>query len=146
MKFKKIIVYLLSLIFVAFLYAEFEFKISQEFKKGEGEITITGKTTDEVWTGIARTLISLKCKIVEKDEDIGFIIAERKGVKDVISDSGSIESTEEYVSARWQIMIESLGDEVIVTCSYEGEGTGFWGSKKKSFINFCTRLKKFLDR
>ena len=138
--------YLLSLILVIFSFADLNFKATQEFKKGEGKITITGKTTDEVWAGIAQTLIGLKYKIVEKDEDIGFIVAERKGIKDIISDTGSIESTEEYVSARWQIMIESLDDEVIVTCSHEGEGAGFWGGKKKSFINFCTRLKEFLNR
>lgn len=143
---KKLFSYSLILILVLFCYADFKFEVTQGFKKGEGEITITGKTVDEVWMGIARTLVSLKCKIIEKDEDIGFIVAQRKGVKNVINDAGSIISTEEYVSVRWEVMIESFDDKVIVSCLYKGEGAGFWGSKKKSFIDFYTRLKKFLGR
>jgi len=126
--------------------AEFKFEITQEFKKGEGEITITGKSTDEVLSGVVRTLFRLKCKITEKDEEFGTIVAERKGMKDVISDTGVITSTEEYVAARWSIMIETVGDEIIVICSYEGEGAGFWGSKKKSFVIFCEKLKNVLAR
>lgn len=144
---KKLIIFLSILVFITtIVYAEFHFEITQGFKKGEGEITITGKTVDEVWMGIARTLVSLKCKIIEKDEDTGFIVAQRKGVKNVINDAGSIISTEEYVSARWEVMIESFDDKVMVTCLYKGEGGGFWGGRKKSFIDFCTRLKKFLGR
>jgi len=143
---KKYFVFLLPLFFVLFSYADFTFEITQEFKKGEGEITITGKTVDEVWMGIARTLIRLKCKIVEKDEDIGLIVAERKKKSDTYDDEGKVVSSEEYVSDKWEIMIESVDDEVIVTCLYEGEGAGFWGSKKKSFENFCEKLKSILGR
>ena len=141
---KKLIACLWILIFVALAQAEFKFEITQEFKKGEGEITISGKTADEVLSGVVRTLFRLKYKIVDKDEELGLIVAERKGVKDVISDTGVIISTEEYVSARWKIMIESIEEKVIVVCSHEGEDAGFWESKKKRFIDFCTKLESIL--
>jgi len=143
---KRFFLFLLALIFVLFCYADFKFEVTQEFKKGEGEITITGKTVDEIWMRIARTLIKLKCKIVEKDEDIGLIVAQRKKVKEEYSDERAFVSSKEYVSDKWEIMIESVDDEVIVTCSYEGDGAGFWGSKKKSFEDFCTKLKSILGR
>lgn len=141
----RIIPYLLSLIFVPFAFAEFQFKVTQEFKKGEGEITVIGKSFDDVSVGIARTLVRLKCKIVEKDKDLGLMVAEREDTKDVYAD-GKVVSTEKYVADRWEILIEILDDEVIVSCLYEGDGKGFWGSRKKMFEEFCSRLEKFLGR
>ena len=145
---RKLIACLLFLTFinVVFIQAEFKFEITQEFKKGEGEITILGKTADEVLSGVVRTLFRLKCKIVEKDEEFGLIVAQRKKVNDIYDDEGKVVSSEEYVSDKWEIMIESVGEKVIVVCSYEGEGAGFWGSKKKSFESFCEKLKSILER
>jgi len=145
---RKLIICLLFLTFinVVFIQAEFKFEITQDFKEGKAEITITGKTFDEVRMGIARTLIRLKCKLVEKDEDIGLIVAQRKKVKEEYSDERAFVSSKEYVSDKWEIMIESVDDKVIVVCSYEGEGAGFWGSKKKSYESFCEKLKSILTR
>ena len=143
---KKLSVFLLTLIFVSLCYADFKFEITQEFKKGEGEITITGKTADEVLAGVARTLFRLKCKIVEKDEEFGLIVAEGKKIKKTYNDQGELVSSKEYVSDKWEIMIESVGEKVIIVCSYEGEGTGFWNSKKKSFEEFCKKFKSILGR
>ena len=143
---RKLFVFLLILIFVSFCYADFNFEITQEFKKGEGEITITGKTFDDVWEGITRTLFRLKFKTVEKDEDFGLIIAQKKGTKKTYNEQGEHVSSKEYISDKWDIMIESIGEKVIVVCSYEGEGAGFWGSKKKSFEAFCEKLKSILGR
>jgi len=143
---KKLIAYLSILIFVALAQAQFKFEISQEFKKGEGEITITGKTIDEVSVAIARTLVRLRCKILEKDEDIGLIIAERKSTMDVRNDEGEVISTKEYVKDRWEILIEPVEEKIFVVCSYEGDGAGFWSSKKKSFEEFCKKFKSILER
>lgn len=145
---RKLIACLLFLTFinVVFIQAQFKFEVTQEFKKGEGEITITGKDVDDVWTALARTLFRLKCKVVEKDEDFGLVIAERTKKEDIYDDEGKVISTEEYVSDRWEIMIEEVDDKVIVTCSYSGEGAGFWGSKKKSFKEFCEKFKSILGR
>ena len=143
---KKLFVSLLTLILALFCYADFKFEVTQEFKKGEGEITITGKSADEVLTGVARTLFRLKCKIVEKDEEFGLIVAEGKKVKETYNDQGELVSSKDYVSDKWEIMIEPVGEKVIVVCSYEGEGSGFWNSKKKSFEAFCEKLKSILGR
>ncbi len=143
---KKLITCFMILVFVVLVQAQFKFEVTQEFKKGEGEITIMGKDIDDVWMALARTLFRLKCKVVEKDEDFGLVIAERKKKKDIYDDEGKVISTEEYISDRWEIMIEEVDDEVIVTCSYSGEGAGFWGSKKKSFKEFCEKFKNILGR
>lgn len=146
LKSKRIAIYLIGLIFVALAYAEFNFKVTQEFKKGEGEITITGKTTDEVMMAVARTLFRLKCKIIEKDEDLGLIIAQKKGENKKYNDDGEVISSKEYISDRWEILVESVGDKIILLCSYDGDGAGFWGSKKKSFKAFSEKLEGLLSR
>jgi len=143
---KKLIAYLSILIFVALAQAQFKFEITQEFKKGEGEITITGKSVDEVLSGVVRTLFRLKCKIIDKDEEFGLIVAEKKETMEKFNDEGEVTGTEDYVSDHWEIMIESVEEKIIVVCSYEGEGAGFWGSKKKSFESFCVKLKSILER
>lgn len=143
---RKLIAFLPILVFVVLAQTEFKFEVTKEFKKGEGEITIVGKTEEEVWMGIARTLIRLKCKIVEKDEDIGLIVAERKKEEEVFDEEGKVVSSEEYVSDKWEILIESVDEKIILVCSYEGEGAGFWGSKKRSFEEFCEKLKDTLER
>jgi len=142
---KRFFVFLLTLTFVLFCYADFKFEVTQEFKKGEGEITITGKTADEVLSGVARTLFRLYCKIVDKDEEFGLIVAERKDTKNIYED-GKVVSKEEYIADRWEIMIEAVEEKVIVVCSYEGDGAGFWGSYKKSFENFYKKLENILSR
>ena len=143
---RKFFAFLLSLIFVLFCYADFKFEITQEYKKGEGEISITGKTLEEVSIAVARTLVRLRCKILEKDEDIGLIIAERKSTMEVYDDEGEIVSTKKYVKDRWEILIESVEEKIFLVCSYEGEGAGFWGSDKKSFKLFSEKLKGILKR
>ena len=142
---KQVFVFPLILTFVLFCYAEFKFEVTQEFKKGEGEITVTGKTADEVLSGVVRTLFRLKCKIVDKDEEFGLIVAERKDTKNIYEE-GKVVSTEEYIADRWEIMIETVKEKVIIVCSYEGDGAGFWGSQKKSFEDFCKKLKSILSR
>lgn len=143
---KRLFVSLLILIFVSLCYANFKFEITQEYKKGEGEITITGKSVDDVLSGVVRTLFRLKCKIIEKDEEFGLIIAEKKDVIEIYNEEGEKVSSKEYVSDKWEIMIESVGEKIIVICSYEGEGEGFWGSKKKSFKLFSEKLESILGR
>ena len=142
---KKGILIIIFMSLSVFCFSDFEFNVTQKFKKGEGEITVKGKSFEEVEEGVAQTLIRLKCKIVERDKE-GLIVAERKGIKDVISDTGSIESTEEYVSAKWEIMIDSDDEKIVLVCAYTGTGAGFWGGKKKSFIIFCSKLESVLRR
>lgn len=143
---KRFFVLFLPLFFVLFCYADFKFELTQEFKKGEGEITITGKSADDVLSGVVRTLFRLKCKIIEKDEEFGLIVAEKKDTVEIYNDEGEQVSSKEYVSDKWEIMIESVEEKVIIICSYEGDGCGFWGSNKKCFEAFCEKLKSILGR
>jgi len=144
---KKSIVWLFVLFFVSVVLAQiqFKFEITQEFKKGEAEIRILGKTSDEVLKGVVRTLFRLKCKVIEKDEEIGLIVAQRIKTKESY-EGGEVVLGGEYVSDRWEIMIEQVEGTVFVICFYEGEGSGFWGSSKKSFESFCEKLKSILGR
>ena len=150
-KMRRLIACLLFLTFInpVFIQAEFKFEITQKFKRGEGEITVTGKSLDEVREGVSQTLTRLKCKIVEQDKDEGLIIAwiiEEGNVyldKEEWTDSVRVR----IISGEWKIMIESIEDEkVVLVCAYEGEGAGIWGSKKKSFKNFSEKLKSILER
>ena len=66
-KMRKLIACLLFLTFinVVFIQAQFKFEVTQEIKKKQAEITITGKTFNEVWKATTRTLISLRFRIGE---------------------------------------------------------------------------------
>jgi len=95
---KKLIICLSVLIFVTLAQAQFKFEVTQEMKKKQAEITITGKTFDEVWKATTRTLMSLKFQIKESDKEGGTILAlKRKGL---FYESGDVLSS-------WSIMRNS---------------------------------------
>jgi len=145
---KKLFVFLLILIFVLFSYADFNFEITQKFKRGEAEITVSGKTLDKVWTGITQTLVRLKCRIIEEDKDTGFIEAWKISIGEVYlsKDEYSEPITVKVIDDEWKIMVEAVGEKIVIVCSYEGHGSGMLSSKKRSFKIFSQKLESILRR
>ena len=136
---RKLIACLLFLTFinVVFIQAEFKFEVTKEMKKKEAEITITGKTFDEVWEATTRTLMSLRFQIKQRkrNKDIGSIGA-RKGYGLHYEDRG--------VESRWNVRIESDEEQVIVFCLFY-PGSGYPGqSGKRPFKKFHEKLKDVL--
>ena len=136
---RKLIVCLLFLTFinVVFIQAEFKFEVTKEMKKEEAEITITGKTFDEVWKATTRTFMSLKFQIKEreKDKDIGSMVAQKGLVKNY-EDRG--------IRHAWNVMIESDEEQVIVFCVYYPDSDNPTQSGKGQFKNFHEKLKDVL--
>ncbi len=135
---RKLIACLLFLTFinVVFIQAEFKFEVTQEMKKKEAEITITGKTFDEVWKATTRTLMQLKFQIKESDKEGGTILAlKRKGL---FYEDGDILSS-------WSIMIESDEEEIILFCVYNPGSNNPLSAGKKPFKQFHEKLKDRLS-
>ena len=133
---KKLIICLSILIFVALAQAQFKFEVTQEMKKKEAEITITGKTFDEVWKATTRTLMSRKFQIKESDKEGGTILAlKRKGL--FYEDGDTLSS--------WSIMIESDEEEIILFCVYNPGSSNPLSSGKKPFKQFHEKLKERLS-
>ncbi len=131
---RKLFICLFILIFVVLAQAQFKFEVTQEMKKKQAEITITGKTFDEVWKATTRTLMSLKFQIKESDKEGGTILAlKRKGL---FYESGDVLSS-------WSIMIESDEEEIILFCVYNPGSNNPLSSGKKAFKKFH---KKFRER
>lgn len=131
---RKLFVCLFILIFVVLAQAQFKFEVTQEMKKKQAEITITGKTFDEVWKATTRTLMSLKFQIKESDKEGGTILAlKRKGL---FYESGDVLSS-------WSIMIERDEEEIILFCVYNPGSNNPLSSGKKAFKKFH---KKFRER
>ncbi len=134
---KRIITVLSILSFVALAHAQFKLEITQEMKKKEAEITITGKTFDEVWKATTRTLMSLKFQIKESDKEGGTILAlKRKGI---FHEDGEILSS-------WSIMIESDEEEIILFCVYNPGSNNPLSSGKKPFRKFREKLRERLSK
>ncbi|GAH85691.1 unnamed protein product, partial [marine sediment metagenome] len=110
--------------------------ITQEMKKKQAEITITGKTFDEVWKATTRTLISLKFQIKESDKDGGSIFAQKR--PNIFYEDGDV------VTA-WNIMIESDEEEIIVFCVYNVSSDNPFSKGKKAFKKFHKKLKERLS-
>lgn len=134
---KRIITVLSILSFVALAHAQFKLEITQEMKKKEAEITITGKTFDEVWKSTTRTLMSLKFQIKESDKDSGSILAEKR--KGLFYESGDVLSS-------WSIMIESDEEEIILFCVYNPGSNNPLSSGKKPFRKFREKLRERLSK
>ncbi len=133
---KKLFIFLLFLSFGLFSYADFNFEITQEMKKKQAEITITGKTFNEVWKATTRTLMSLKFQIKESDKDSGVIFAPKR--RTIAFDAGETTSA-------WNIMIESDEGEIIVFCVYSSGAANPLSSGKKAFKKFHKKLKERLN-
>ena len=133
---KRIIAILSILTFVTLAHAQFTFEITQEMKKKEAEITITGKTFDEVWKATTRTLMSLKFRIKESDKDGGSILAEKR--KGMFYEDGDILSS-------WSVMIEDADGEIILFCVYQPGEYNPFSSGKKPFREFREKLKERLS-
>jgi len=133
---KKLIICLSVLIFVTLTQAQFKFEVTQEMKKKQAEITITGKTFGEVWKATTRTLMSLKFQIKESDKEGGTILAlKRKGL---FYESGDVLSS-------WSIMIESDEEEIILFCVYNPGSNNPLSSGKKAFKKFHKKFKERLS-
>ena len=134
---KRLFVCLFILIFVMVAQAQFKFEVTQEMKKKQAEITITGRTFDEVWKATTRTLMSLKFQIKESDKEGGTILALKS--KGIFYEDGD-------VLAGWSIMIESDGEEIILFCVYSAgsESLGL-SSGKSAFKKFHKKLKERLS-
>jgi len=133
---KRLFVCLFILIFVMVAQAQFKFEVTQEMKKKQAEITITGKTFDEVWKATTRTLMSLKFQIKESDKEGGTILAlKRKGL---FYESGDVLSS-------WSIMIESDEEEIILFCVYNPGSDNPLSGGKKPFKKFHKKLKECLS-
>jgi len=132
---RKSIVCLLVLFFVVLAYADFTFEITQELKKKEAEITITGKTFDEVWKATTRTLMSLKFRIKESDKDSGSILAEKR--KGMFYEDGDILSG-------WSVMVEDADGKIIIFCVYQPGEYNPLSSGAKPFKQFRMKLKERL--
>jgi len=134
---KRLFVCLFILIFVMVAQAQFKFEVTQEMKKKQAEITITGKTFDEVWKATTRTLMSLKFQIKESDKEGGTILAlKRKGL---FYEDGDILSS-------WSIMIESDEEEIILFCVYNPGSNNPLSSGKKAFKKFHEKFKERLSK
>lgn len=133
---KKLIACFVILIFVVLAQAQFKFEITQQMKKKKAEITITGKTFDEVWKATTRTLMSLKFQIKESDKEGGTILAEKR--KGLLYESGDVLSS-------WSIMIESDEEEIILFCVYNPGSDNPLSGGKKPFKKFHKKLKERLS-
>ena len=133
---KKLIACLSILIFVALAQAQFTFEVTREMKKKEAEITITGKTFDEVWKATTRTLMSLKFQIKESDKDSGTIFAQKR--RGMFYEEGD-------VSSAWNVMIESDEEKIIVFCVYNPGSDNPLSAGKKPFKKFHKKLKDVLS-
>ncbi len=133
---KKLIICLSVLIFVTLAQAQFKFEVTQEMKKKQAEITITGKTFDEVWKAATRTLISLRFRIKESDKDGGTIFAQKR--PNIFYEDGDV------VTA-WNIIIEDNEEEIIVFCVYNSGSDNPFSKGKKAFKKFHKKLKERLS-
>ncbi len=133
---KGLFVFLLTLTFVLFCYADFKFEVTGEMKKKQGEITIEGKTFDEVWKATTRSLMSLKFQIKESDKDGGSIFAQKR--RTIFSESGGVQST-------WNVMIEADEEQIIVFCVYGSGSSNPLSGGKKAFKKFHKKLEARLN-
>lgn len=133
---KRLFVCLFVLISVVLAQAQFKFEVTQEMKKKQAEITITGKTFDEVWKAATRTLMSLKFQIKESDKDSGTIFAQKR--RGMFYEEGD-------VSSAWNVMLESDEEQIIVFCVYNSGSDNPLSTGKKPFKKFCKKLKELLS-
>ncbi len=133
---KKLIICLSVLIFVTLAQAQFKFEVTQEMKKKQAEITITGKTFDEVWKATTRTLMSLKFQVKESDKDSGTIFAPKR--RTIFYEAGETTSA-------WNIMIESDEEEIVIFCVYNVGSDDPFSKGKKAFKKFHKKLKERLS-
>jgi uncharacterized lipoprotein len=125
----------LTFINVVFIQAEFKFEVTKEMKKKEAEITITGKTFDEVWKATTRTLMSLEFQVRGSDKDSGTIFAHKRPGQ--FYEEGDALST-------WNVKIESDEKQVIVFCVYNPGSDNPLSAGKRSFEKFHKKLKDVL--
>lgn len=133
---KKLICCFMILVLAVLVQAQFKFEITQELKKKKAEITITGKTFDEVWKATTRTLMSLKFQIKESSKEGGTILAEKR--KGIFYEGGDVQSS-------WSIMIESDEEEIILFCVYNPGSDNPFSAGKKPFKKFHKTLKESLS-
>ena len=133
---KKLIIYSMILILVTLAQAQFKFEITQEMKKKQAEITITGKTFDEVWKATTRTLLSIRYRISESDKEGGTIFAQKR--PNIFYEDGDV------VTA-WNIMIESEEEEIVIFCVYNVGSDNPFSKGKKAFKKFHKKLKERLS-
>lgn len=132
---KKITVCLLALFFImATSQGQFKLEVTKEMKKGQAEITISGKTFDEVWNGCLKTLMGLKFKIKERDKDGGLISAEKK--PGLFYNEGDKLST-------CELMVEEADGKVVITYTYTLGTDAF--SEDKPFKSFCAKFRELLS-
>ncbi len=133
---RKVILCLFILVTFTAAQAQFKFEVTQEMKKKQAEITITGKSYDEIWKATTRTLMSLKFQIKESDKEGGTILAlKRKGI---FYEDGDISSS-------WSIMIESDEEEIILFCVYNPGSNNPLSSGQKPFRKFREKLRERLS-
>jgi len=139
------IVYLFLAIIVSALIvqAQVELKVTKEItKKTGGEIEITGKSFDEVWTAATRTFMLLKFKIQESDKDSGLIVAQKK-VGAIAKMSGDYSASD---MPSWQISFEEVdAKQIRLFCVYTLASGQLIGAVKKPFKKFHTKLEELLE-
>lgn len=133
---KRLFIFLLILILVSLCYADFKFEVTGKMKKKQGEITIEGKTFNEVWKATTRSLMSLRFQIKESDKDGGSIFAKKR--RTIFSEAGGVQST-------WNIMIESDEEQVIIFCVYGSGSSNPLSGGKKAFKKLCKKLEERLS-
>lgn len=134
---KKLFLGLFLLFFsISIVSAQLEVKIVKEYENGAGEISVVGKTYDEVWNGVIRGLMNLKYRVKESNKDAGSIFAEKK--PGVFYEKGDM-------LASWDIQITEENGMILIVASFtEGEDPVL--SEKKGFVKFYEKLKEILEK
>lgn len=132
---RKLCIFFLVLVLVGIALAQdLKVEITMDMEKGTGEITVTGKTFDEVWKGIIRALMQRKFRIEKVSKEDGMIQAAKK--PGIFYEEGDTLTT-------WQIIVMEIDEEILITCSVTLGTDAF--SAKKGFKKFCETLKECLS-
>jgi len=145
---KKVLVLLLVVLISSFVQAQFKLEVTQEIsKKTGGEFEITGKTFDQVWSAITRSMLLLKFKstLIEKGDKLGQMNFRKKPsvlARGVVSlDSGGKDKIEDENMPGWEMTLEEDEEgKIKIFCIYD------YGVVKgtKPFKKLCKKLEEIL--
>lgn len=134
-------VYVMFFLFFVSIFVQAQLTVTQEItKKGGGEIELKGKTFDEIWSGLNKTLMLLKFRIKESDKESMTILAQKRLG---LLAKGDYSADEAPV---WQIIIEEEEGENCfkLSCFFEFYAGARIYSVKKPFKKLCNKLNEVL--
>jgi hypothetical protein len=129
------------LLICSFVFAQekFALTVTKEItKKAGGEITVTGKTFDELWSGMTKALMLLKFRVTEANKDSKQIFAQKRA--GLFANDYDADET-----PNWQILIEEEDGKFKVSCFFQSYAGARIYSVKKPFKKLCTKLKETLS-